>query len=128
MSTLADIQTVLNKEFSRTMSKVQSIVGFKEIMMKPRETPWGFDQTLKCMIHEANMNLTDGQHHEWFVASLFFTFEDTQCNDLVIILYRNIDTSCNRFCQCSSSSSESDVQDILRSHAIHLSTVEFTQF
>lgn len=22
------------------------------------------------MIHEDNMNLTDGQHHEWFVASL----------------------------------------------------------
>ena len=38
--------------------------------MKPGETPWDLDQRLKCTIREANMNLTDGQHHEWFVASL----------------------------------------------------------
>jgi len=38
--------------------------------MLPGETPWELDQRLKCMIHEANMNLMDGQHHEWFVASL----------------------------------------------------------
>jgi len=41
------------------MSQAQSIVGFKEIMMKPWEMPWDLDQRLKCMIHEANMNLTD---------------------------------------------------------------------
>ena len=34
MASLADIQTALNKEFSRTKSEAQSIVGFKEIMMK----------------------------------------------------------------------------------------------
>lgn len=45
-------------------------MGFKEIMMKLGETPWELDQRLKCKIHEANMNLTDGQHREWFVASL----------------------------------------------------------
>ena len=38
--------------------------------MKPRETPWDLDQRLKCMIREANMNLTDRQRREWFVASL----------------------------------------------------------
>ena len=38
--------------------------------MKPSETPWELDQRLECKIHEANMNLTDGQHREWFVASL----------------------------------------------------------
>ena len=65
-----DIRTMLNKEFVRPKSKVQSIVGFKEIMMKLGETPWELDQRLKCKIHEANMNLTNGQHHEWFVASL----------------------------------------------------------
>lgn len=70
MSVLADIQTMLNKEFSRPKCKEKSIVGFKEIMMKPGETPWDLDQRLKCMIHEANMNLTDGQHCEWLVASL----------------------------------------------------------
>ncbi len=36
---LADIQTALNKEFSRPNSKPQSIVGFKEMMMKLGETP-----------------------------------------------------------------------------------------
>lgn len=49
---------------------MQSIVGFKEIMMRLDETPWELDQRLKCTIHEANMNLADGQHREWFVASL----------------------------------------------------------
>ena len=39
-------------------------------MMKPGNTPWELDHRLKCKIHEANMNLTDGKHHEWFVASL----------------------------------------------------------
>lgn len=67
---LTEIQTALNKEFSRPKSEAQSIVGFKEITMKPRETPWELDKRLKCKIREANMNSTDGQHHEWFVASL----------------------------------------------------------
>lgn len=38
--------------------------------MQPDEMPWELDQMLKCTICEANMNLIDGQHHEWFVASL----------------------------------------------------------
>lgn len=38
--------------------------------MKPGETPWELDQRLKCEICEANMNLTDGQHRKWLVASL----------------------------------------------------------
>jgi len=67
---LVDIQTALNKEFGRPKSEAQSIFGFKEIMMKLGETPWELDQRLKCKICEANMNLMDGQHCEWFVASL----------------------------------------------------------
>jgi len=43
MASLADIHTTLNKEFSRPKSEVQSIVGFKEIMMKLGETPWDLD-------------------------------------------------------------------------------------
>lgn len=65
-----DIQAALNREFSRLKSEVQSIMGFKEITMLPGEMPWELNQRLKCTIHEANMNLTDGQHREWFVASL----------------------------------------------------------
>lgn len=38
--------------------------------MLPRETPWDLDEILKSMIQEANMTLTDAQHHAWFVASL----------------------------------------------------------
>ena len=34
------------------------------------ETPWDLNQRLKSMIREANMTLTDRQHHTWFVASL----------------------------------------------------------
>lgn len=39
-------------------------------MMKLCETPWELEHRLKCKIHEANMNLKDGHHHKWFVASL----------------------------------------------------------
>lgn len=38
--------------------------------MLPGETPWELDQRLKCTIRQANMALIDGQHHEWFLASL----------------------------------------------------------
>ena len=60
MASLADIQIALNKEFSRPKSEAQSIVGFKEIMMKPNKTPWDLDHRLKCTICKANINLTDG--------------------------------------------------------------------
>jgi len=60
----------MNKEFSWPKSEAQSIVGFKEIAMKLGEIPWELDQRLKCKIREANMNLMDGQHREWFVALL----------------------------------------------------------
>lgn len=32
--------------------------------------PWELDQRLKCVIHEANMHLTDSQNHKWFIALL----------------------------------------------------------
>ena len=67
---IVDIQAALNKEFSRPKSEAQSIIGFKEITMLPGETPWELDQRLKCTIRKANMTLIDGQHHEWFLASL----------------------------------------------------------
>jgi len=38
--------------------------------MLPGKTPWELDQRLKFTIPEANMTLMDGQHCEWFVASL----------------------------------------------------------
>jgi len=43
MSTLADIQTVLNKEFIRPKSEAQLVVGFKEITMKCSKMPWDLD-------------------------------------------------------------------------------------
>jgi len=67
---IAEIQTALNREFNKPKSKTQSIIGIKEITMLLGETPWDLDQRLKSMIHEANMTLTDAQHHTWFVASL----------------------------------------------------------
>ena len=64
------IQEVLNKELGQPKSEAQSVIGFKEIVMLPGETPWDLDQRLKSTIREANMTLTDGQHCMWFVASL----------------------------------------------------------
>lgn len=40
---IADIQVVLNKEFSRPKSETRLIIGFKEIVMLPGETPWELD-------------------------------------------------------------------------------------
>lgn len=67
---IVDIQIGLNREFSRFKPEVQSIIGFKEIIMLPGETPWELDQRLKCTIRDANMTLMNGQHCKWFVASL----------------------------------------------------------
>lgn len=56
---IEEIQIALNKEFSRSKSKMQSIIRFKEIAMLPGETPWDLDQILKSTIHEANTMLMD---------------------------------------------------------------------
>jgi len=70
LGTLTETKTTLNKEFTKPKSDLHSIVGFKEITMRVDETPWELDQRLKCVIREANMQITDGQHCEWFIASL----------------------------------------------------------
>jgi len=70
LAALVDIQTTLNKKFNRPKSEAQSIIGFKEIMMKPRKRPRELHQGLKCKIYEPKMNLTDGQHYEWFMVLL----------------------------------------------------------
>ena len=44
---IADIQIVLNKEFSRLKSEAQLIIRFKEITMLLGETPWELDWRLK---------------------------------------------------------------------------------
>ena len=67
---ITEIQNVLNREFSRPKSEIQSIIGFKEITMLLGETPWDLDQRMKSTIHESNMTLTDGHHRAWFVVSL----------------------------------------------------------
>lgn len=56
---LADTQAALNKEFGKPKSDSLSIIGFKEMTMRPSETPWDLDQRLKCVIYEANMHLID---------------------------------------------------------------------
>jgi len=37
---ITDLQVVLNSKFSRPKSETQSIIGFKQIVMLPGETPW----------------------------------------------------------------------------------------
>lgn len=39
MTSLADTQIALNKEFYKPKSETQSVVGFKEITMRIDETP-----------------------------------------------------------------------------------------
>jgi len=51
-------------------SDSRSVIGFKEIMMRFNETSWEFDHRLKCQIREANMQIIDSQHREWFIVSL----------------------------------------------------------
>jgi len=70
LASFTNTKAALDKEFSNPKSESQSIVGFKEITMTASETPWELDQILKCVIREANMQLTDSQHSEWFIASL----------------------------------------------------------
>ncbi len=70
LATLVETKATLNKEFSKPKSDSHSVVGFKEITMRVDDTPWELDQRLKCVIREANMQLTDDQHREWFIASL----------------------------------------------------------
>jgi len=67
---IAEIKDALNKEFSQPKLETQSIMGFKETAMPLGETLWDLDQHLKCMILEANMTLSEEQHHAYFVASL----------------------------------------------------------
>ena len=43
MARIMDIYTELKKEFSWPKSESQLVVGFKEITMKPSETPWEVD-------------------------------------------------------------------------------------
>ena len=56
---IVEIQTTLNREFSKPKSETQSIIGFKEIMKLLGQTPWDLEQRLKSTICEANMMLTD---------------------------------------------------------------------
>ena len=69
-ASLAESQTNLNKEFSKTKFEAQSVIEFKEILMRVGETPWDFDQRLKCKIRQANMKISYTQHRDWFIASL----------------------------------------------------------
>lgn len=64
VETLVETMASLDKEFSKPKSDLQSIVGFKEITMRVDGMPWELDQSLKCVIREANMQLTDVQHCE----------------------------------------------------------------
>lgn len=52
MALLAKTKVALNKEFSKPKSDSQSVVGFKEIMMRVDETPWELDQRLKFQIQK----------------------------------------------------------------------------
>ena len=58
-ASLAETQTTFNKEFGKPKSEAQSLIEFKEIMMKVEETTWDFDQRLKFQIRQSNMQVSD---------------------------------------------------------------------
>lgn len=70
LASLVETKAVLKNEFSKPKSNLHLVIGFKKITMNASETPWRLDQWLKCVIREANMQLMDGQHRDWFIASL----------------------------------------------------------
>jgi len=47
---IVEIWEALKKEFSQPRSKMELIIGFKEIVMFPGETTWDLYQRLKIMI------------------------------------------------------------------------------
>lgn len=55
LASLANTKAILNKDFSKPKYNSQSVVVFKEIIMRVNETLWELDQRLKCQIREANM-------------------------------------------------------------------------
>lgn len=48
LASLAEAKVALNKEFNKLMFYSQSVVGFKEIVVRVDETPWELYQRLKC--------------------------------------------------------------------------------
>lgn len=65
-----ETKDALSNEFRKPKSNWHPMVGCKEIVMIVNEIPWELDQRLKCVIREANLQCIDGQHYEWFIASL----------------------------------------------------------
>jgi len=61
---------VLKSEFKKPKSQVQSVMEFKEIQQRVNESSWDFDQRLKFLIRQANMNITDDQHRDCCITSL----------------------------------------------------------
>lgn len=50
LATLVETKKTLNKEFNKPKFESQLVIEFKKIMMNIEETPWNFDQRLKCQI------------------------------------------------------------------------------
>ena len=81
---VVDIQVALNREFSRPKSEVQSIVGFKEIMMQPSETPWEFDQNI-----EVSNPPSQYEFDKWASSRVVYGFTTTPLKDRTVTVEDN---------------------------------------
>jgi len=45
----------LNNDFKKPKSQAQFVTEFKEIKWKVNESSWDFDQSLKCLLQQANL-------------------------------------------------------------------------
>jgi len=61
---LKDTKYVLNNEFKKPKSQAQSVTKVKEIKKRVNESAWYFDQRLKCLLQQANLQISDEKHKD----------------------------------------------------------------
>lgn len=67
---LDETKTVLNAKLKKPKSQSQCIMEIKEIKQVVSESFWELDQRFKMLLGQANFQIHEEQHKEWFIASL----------------------------------------------------------
>lgn len=70
VETLKDTKDALNNEYRKHKLQAESITKVKEIKKNVNESMWNFDQRLKWMLQQANIQITDAQQKDWYIIFL----------------------------------------------------------
>lgn len=70
VSSLVATKNTLNVEFKKPKSQSQCITKIKEIKQAIKQMAWGVDMRLKCLMGQANFQISDGLHKEWYMVVL----------------------------------------------------------